>query len=64
MNEQNRNRLGIRISRISEKRTSQPAYCKKRGIKYTTFRYHWERWNRTSKSEFVEIAGIQPYIDF
>ncbi|WP_025182212.1 IS66 family insertion sequence element accessory protein TnpA [Leptospira kirschneri] len=38
--------------------SQQPAYSKKRGIKYTTFRYHWERRVKSSKSEFVEIAGI------
>ncbi|WP_025177088.1 IS66 family insertion sequence element accessory protein TnpA [Leptospira kirschneri] len=37
---------------------SQPAYSKKRGIKKTTFRYNWARRNKTSKSEFVEIAGL------
>ncbi|WP_415857653.1 IS66 family insertion sequence element accessory protein TnpA, partial [Leptospira kirschneri] len=28
---------------------SQPAYCKKRRIKKTTFRYNWARRNKVSR---------------
>ncbi|EKO33526.1 IS66 family insertion sequence element accessory protein TnpA [Leptospira santarosai] len=35
---------------------SQPQYCKKKGLKYTTFRYHWERRSKNSeKSDLIEI---------
>ncbi|MDI7218779.1 hypothetical protein QMN07_14855 [Leptospira santarosai] len=35
---------------------SQPQYCKKKGLKYTTFRYHWERRSqKTAKNDIVEI---------
>ncbi|MCL8268319.1 hypothetical protein M9Y82_17120 [Leptospira weilii] len=36
---------------LSESGLSQHAYCQKRGIKYTAFRYHWAR----RKNGFVEI---------
>ncbi|WP_425319207.1 IS66 family insertion sequence element accessory protein TnpA, partial [Leptospira alexanderi] len=28
---------------FSKSGLSQPQYCKERRLKYTTFRYHWER---------------------
>ncbi|MCH1911642.1 hypothetical protein L9Z41_17110 [Leptospira noguchii] len=35
---------------------SQPQYCKKKGLKYTTFRNHWERRIKNSeKNDLVEI---------
>ncbi|PNV73338.1 IS66 family insertion sequence element accessory protein TnpA [Leptospira inadai] len=36
---------------------SQPQYCKKKGLKYSTFRYHWERRPKIQQKEesFVEV---------
>ncbi|MCG6166211.1 hypothetical protein LFX16_19175 [Leptospira bandrabouensis] len=41
---------------FSKSGLSQPQYCKERHLKYTTFRYHWERRSKHSeKNDFVEI---------
>ncbi|WP_081100501.1 IS66 family insertion sequence element accessory protein TnpA [Leptospira noguchii] len=41
---------------FSKSGLSQPRYCKERRLKYTTFRYHWERRSKNSeKSDLVEI---------
>ncbi|WP_017850641.1 IS66 family insertion sequence element accessory protein TnpA [Leptospira interrogans serovar Szwajizak] len=37
---------------------SQPQYCKANGLKYTTFRYHWERRSKKSNNDvLVEISS-------
>ncbi|WP_080635574.1 IS66 family insertion sequence element accessory protein TnpA [Leptospira santarosai] len=41
---------------FSKSGLSQPRYCKERHLKYTTFRYHWERRSKNSeKSDLIEI---------
>ncbi|ULH26863.1 hypothetical protein FH581_022720 (plasmid) [Leptospira weilii] len=41
---------------FSKSGLSQPQYCKEKGIKYTTFRYHWERrLKKQDKDGFVEV---------
>ncbi|EQA35356.1 hypothetical protein LEP1GSC047_1368 [Leptospira inadai serovar Lyme str. 10] len=36
---------------------SRPQYCKKKGLKYSSFRYHWERRAKIQQKEegFVEV---------
>jgi len=36
---------------------SRPQYCKKKGLKYSAFRYHWERRAKIQQKEegFVEV---------
>ncbi|PJZ51196.1 IS66 family insertion sequence element accessory protein TnpA [Leptospira adleri] len=41
---------------FSKSGLSQPQYCKEKGIKYTTFRYHWERRLDHDKDGFVEVS--------
>lgn len=41
---------------FSKSGLSQPQYCKEKRLKYTTFRYHWERrFKNSEKNDFVEI---------
>ncbi|ALO26261.1 IS66 family insertion sequence element accessory protein TnpA [Leptospira borgpetersenii] len=47
------------LERFSKSGLSRPEYCRKWGIKNTTFRYHWEKRNKTSKSDFMEISAIE-----
>ncbi|WP_017214286.1 IS66 family insertion sequence element accessory protein TnpA [Leptospira noguchii] len=43
---------------FSKSRLSQRQYCNERGLKYTTFRYHWERRSKDSeKNDLVEIPA-------
>ncbi|WP_025184383.1 IS66 family insertion sequence element accessory protein TnpA, partial [Leptospira interrogans] len=37
---------------------SQPQYCKEGRLKYTTFRYHWERrFKNQNEDGFVEVPN-------
>ncbi|TGM90993.1 IS66 family insertion sequence element accessory protein TnpA [Leptospira licerasiae] len=41
---------------FSKSGISQPQYCREKQIKYSTFRYHWERRTKAeNKKNFVEI---------
>ncbi|QDK23226.1 hypothetical protein FHG68_11005 [Leptospira weilii] len=43
---------------FSKSGLSQREYCKERRLKYTTFRYHWERrFKRPDGDGFVEIPS-------
>ncbi|XDD51866.1 hypothetical protein AB3N59_01155 [Leptospira sp. WS92.C1] len=43
---------------FSKSGLSQPQYCKERRLKYTTFRYHWERRIKNQdKDGFVEVPN-------
>ncbi|WP_025179668.1 IS66 family insertion sequence element accessory protein TnpA, partial [Leptospira interrogans] len=43
---------------FSKSGLSQPQYCRERRLKYTTFRYHWERRFKTqNKDGFVEVPN-------
>ncbi|WP_082288386.1 IS66 family insertion sequence element accessory protein TnpA [Leptospira santarosai] len=39
---------------FSKSGLSQPRYCKERHLKYTTFRYHWERRSKNSEKSDLE----------
>ncbi|WP_032917449.1 IS66 family insertion sequence element accessory protein TnpA [Leptospira santarosai] len=39
---------------FSKSGLSQPRYCKERHLKYTTFRYHWERGSKNSEKNDLE----------
>ncbi|PJZ71476.1 hypothetical protein CH373_03010 [Leptospira perolatii] len=51
---------------FSKSGLSQPQYCREKQIKYSTFRYHWERRSKNqNKDSFVEVPssvvnGISP----
>ncbi|AXR65282.1 IS66 family insertion sequence element accessory protein TnpA [Leptospira mayottensis] len=41
---------------FSKSGLSQPQYCKEKRLKYTTYRYHWEkRFKNSEKNALVEI---------
>ncbi|WP_036067589.1 IS66 family insertion sequence element accessory protein TnpA [Leptospira noguchii] len=41
---------------FSKSGLSQPQYCKEKRLKYTTFRYHWERrFKNSERNDLVEI---------
>ncbi|WP_036058461.1 hypothetical protein [Leptospira sp. P2653] len=43
---------------FSKSGLSQREYCKERRLKYTTFRYHWERrLKKQDKDGFVEVPN-------
>ncbi|EKS01101.1 hypothetical protein LEP1GSC125_3781 [Leptospira mayottensis 200901122] len=43
---------------FSKSGLSQPQYCKEKRLKYTTYRYHWEKRSKNSeKNELVEIPN-------
>ncbi|KAK2617351.1 IS66 family insertion sequence element accessory protein TnpA [Leptospira interrogans] len=43
---------------FSKSGLSQPQYCKERRLKYTTFRYHWERrFKNQNEDGFVEVPN-------
>ncbi|WP_081108083.1 IS66 family insertion sequence element accessory protein TnpA [Leptospira santarosai] len=44
---------------FSKSGLSQPRYCKERHLKYTTFRYHWERRSKNSeKSDLERVSKL------
>ncbi|WP_078126192.1 IS66 family insertion sequence element accessory protein TnpA [Leptospira alexanderi] len=46
------------LDAFSKSGLPQPQYCKERQLKYTTFRYHWERRIKNQdKDGFVEVPN-------